>query len=148
MKEKIKTFKNKKEVFTYVVDKFANKKGTVILRGSLVSKPVKMYSDFDLEIYIKKPRKPYYEIVKVKDNLCLISIWFGKYKKGGKISSSKKILVLNGDYMDYMKYIPDKGFYFGKSKVKRECQGLIDWMFKYLRTKNNSTLEHIHKRIK
>lgn len=144
---KINEFRNKDELFKYLIRKFIKKEGTILLRGSLISKKVKNYADFDLEIYITNPRQPYYEIIFINRKLSLISIWFGKYKSGKIIIPPKDLKVIYGKYFSYMNYIKDKGKYLGKDKVKRESQAVIDWMFKYLRNKKIESLEHIQKRI-
>jgi hypothetical protein len=134
----IKSFKNKKEVFIYLIKKFILNEGTILLRGSMINEPVKDFCDFDLEIYTNKKLKPYYEIVFVNKKICLISIWFGKYRIGSQSKMPKKVKLIHGNYFSYMKGLSDK---------RSDSQHVIDWVFKYIRTKNMERLDWINKKI-
>ena len=46
------TFKNKKEVFEYIIQTFPEK--AILIRGSTDYGPIKKFSDMDIEIYGKK----------------------------------------------------------------------------------------------
>jgi hypothetical protein len=119
----MKKFKDKKEVFQYIKRIF--KKYEVCVEGSSNKKSLKNFSDIDVDVFGKNAR-PYYEIVLVGNKLVLISAYFYKNKKN---KSS----------------IKDK--YNNKQKIRRECQLTIDFMFKYLRTKNEKYLESVQKRL-
>ena len=87
-------------------------------------KTLENYSDIDIDIYgIKK--LPYYELFFIGNKLILVNIYFYKSKKD--------------------KHKEDQ--YNQKQKIKRECQLAIDFMFKYLRSKNKKHLESIQRRI-
>ena len=70
-----------------------------MVRGSTATKHTKKFSDFDIEVWATKLKKPYYEIALIKE------------------------------------------------KRKRGCQLLVDFFFKYLRTKDKKYLQSVQKRI-
>ena len=144
---RINNFKNKSELFRYLIKKFIENEGTIILRGSMINKKIKNYDDFDLEMYTTTPRKPYYEVIFIEGKLCLISIWFGKYKISKSIEIPKDVKLIYGKSFSSMSYIKDKGKYSSEDKIKRESQAVIDWLFKYLRNKDLGSLYHVQKRI-
>jgi len=119
----MKKFKDKKQVLKYLQRLFGNNEFAII--GSASNKSFKNFLDIDIEVYGKFD-KPYYEIILVGNKLILISAYFYKDKKNK----------------------PKKDTYNSKQKIKRECQLAIDFMFKYLRTKNKKYLESVQKRIK
>ena len=49
-------FKNKKEVFDYIKNKF--KGGLILVRWSTAFGRVRKFADFDIEVYINSLRKP------------------------------------------------------------------------------------------
>jgi hypothetical protein len=139
--------KNKKEVLGYIKNKFRKQGKLILIRGSIINKPVKNYSDFDIEVYGNTLKKPYYEIIFIKEKLILISVYFYKYKRGKKAKTPKNIKVLYGKYNNKIKPNFKKDEY-NKEKVKRECQMVVDFFFKYLRSKNKKYLDSVQKRIK
>ena len=143
----IRHFKDRGELSDYLVEKFIKDNGTVLLRGSMRENEVEDFSDFDLEIYMGEERKPYYEIAFVEGKIAVISIWFGLYKEGESGVVPEYIKVLHGEYMPYMGYIGDEGSYEGKDEVRRECQSVVDWLFKYMRNGDEECLLHVQKRI-
>ena len=144
---KLRTFKSKNEVFRYLVKNFSKNAKLILIRGSTASKPVKQFSDFDVEVYGKK-KKPYYEIAFVKNNPVLITIYFYKYNEGKKANAPKNVKVIYGRYNNKIKpdFSPDN--YTAKQKITRECQLNIDFMFKYLRSRNKKYLESVQKGLK
>ena len=143
----IKKFSNKKQVFNYLKELFTES-NLILLRGSTAKELIKNFSDIDAEIYSNAIRKPYYEIIFVKDSPVLISAYFYKYKKGKKTKEPKNIKIIKGEYNKSIKPDFSKDSYNNKERIKRECQMAIDFMFKYLRTKNKKELEAIQRRIK
>lgn len=141
-------FNSKGEVFGYVRKNFSRGSKLVLVRGSRVNKPVKKYSDFDIEVHGSCLKKPYYEIVFVKKKPVLVSIYFYKYKKGKKVRSPRNVKVLYGNYNNSIKPDFSKGTYSHKQKIKRECQLVIDFIFKYLRSGDKKYLWYVQKRIK
>jgi hypothetical protein len=148
----MKKFKNKQQVFNYI--KRIGKGRLILVRGSTAKKPIKNFSDVDVEVYSDRLKKPYYEIVSAGRNLVLISIYYYIYQKGGRIKAPKNVKVIYGEYN---KKIDDsfnapkhfaKDTYTPKEKIKRECQMVIDFMFKYLRTKNKKYLASVEKRLR
>jgi len=119
----------------------------ILVRGSTATKSIKKFSDFDIEVWTNKPRKPYYEIAFVKEKPILISVYFYKYKEGKEIQEPPNIKILFGKYNDKIKPSFSKETYKHRRKIKRECQLVVDFFFKYLRTKNKKYLEPIQKRI-
>ena len=85
-------------------------------------------------------KKPYYEIVFLKEKPILISVYYYKYKKGKEAQKPKNVRILFGKYDKEA----DKSFnnpkhfaknkYSQKEKIKRACQLIVDFFFKYLRT--------------
>ena len=140
-------FNNKREIFAYIKRKFSKESELILIRGSTATKSVKKFSDFDIEIYRKKLKKPYYEVVFLKEKPILLSVYFDKYKKGKKIQKPANVKVLYGEYNDKIKPNFSKDTYTHKQKIRRECQLLIDFFFKYLRTKDKKYLNSIQKRI-
>ena len=140
-------FHDKQEVFDYVIKKFSKKNKLILIRGSTAKKPVKNFSDFDIEIWTNKLEKPYYEIAFVSGKIVLISIYFYKYKLGKKVDVPSNVKILFGEYNDQI--IPDfsNDKYTNKEKIKRECQLLVDFFFKYLRRKDKKYLSSVQKRI-
>ncbi len=143
----MKSFTNKNQIYDYLKNKFIDSEGTIILRGSMVKNKIIKFSDFDFEIYNNKPRDPFYEVVLVNKKPVLITIWFGKYSKKKSTIPPKEIKVVFGDYFSYMSYIIDDKEYKGERKVKRECQSVIDRLFKYLRSNEIENIEKINKKI-
>jgi hypothetical protein len=145
----IKNFKNKQELFNYLLEPFSKKSKVILIRGSTAKNPVTQFSDFDIEVYSKKLRKPYYEIVFLGNKLVLLSVYFYKFIDGDKIKTPEKIKVIHGQYNNSIR--PDFSIdsYTNKQKIKRECQLVIDHFFSYLRHKNRlDKLESINKRLK
>jgi hypothetical protein len=142
----MKKFKDKKQVLEYI--KRIAKGRVILIRGSTANKPVKNFSDFDVEVYGNKLKKPCYEIIFLGEKIVLISIYYYKYKIGREIKLPKNVKVIYGKYNDKLipNFIKDK--YTPKQKIKRECQMLIDFMFKYLRTKDKKYLKSVIKRLK
>ncbi len=144
----IKGFNTKEEIFKYLKKLFAQKSKIILIRGSSANREIKKFSDLDIEVYSEKLRKPYYEIAFLKNKPLLISVYFYKYKQGKKIKEPKNVKVLYGEYNNSIKPTFSKDKYNNKQKIQRECQLAVDFMFKYLRTKNKSNLEFVNRRIK
>ena len=140
-------FINEKEVFEYIKKKFSNESKLILVRGSTATKPAKKFGDFDIEIWTIKTKKPYYEIAFIKEKPILISAYFYKYKEGKEIQKPSSIKILHGKYNDKIKPNFCKDSYTHKEKIKRECQLLVDFLFKYLRTKDKKYLQSVQKRI-
>ena len=70
----LQKFKNKPELFDYIKNKFKDAK-LIVLHGSTAYGQIKNFSDFDIEVYGGKVKKPYYELWicgrKSCSNLCL-----------------------------------------------------------------------------
>ena len=144
----MRNFKNKKEVFGYIVRLFKKKSKLILIRGSTAKSKLKIFSDIDAEVHGKNKRKPYYEIIFVNKMPVLISAYFYKYKEGKKEKAPSNLLILHGNYNNNIRPDFSKDNYNNKEKVKRECQIVIDFMFKYLRSKNKIYLEFVQRRIK
>ena len=143
----MKSFNTKKEMFSYINNSFP-KSQVILIRGSTAFKGVKNFSDFDIEIYCNFIQKPIYELAFFKNKIILITIYFYKFKKGKIISPKEKNMrILKGKYNKNLRPDFSKDKYLQKEKVKRECQLLIDFMFKYLRSKDKKYLKSIEKRI-
>ena len=138
----MKTFKNKKDVFNYL-KKFGK---IVLVRGSTAKGRLKSFSDIDVEVYDKK-KKCFYELIFVKRKLILISVNYYDFKEGGKIKLPQNVVVLRGEYNSNL--MPDfkQDKYNSKEKTKRECQLLLDFFMKYLRSKDKKYLKSVQKRI-
>lgn len=140
-------FQNKKELFDYLIEKFSNESKIILIRGSTAKGNIKQFSDIDVEIYSDKLKKPYYNIAFVGKKLILISVYFYKFKDGKKIKEPKNVSIIYGEYNSEIKPDFSEDKYSPKEKIKRECQLLIDFFFKYLRHKNKKDLEPVEKRI-
>ena len=142
----LKNFNNKKEILQYIKNSF--KGDLILIRGSTAYQPAKRFSDFDVEAYGKKPRKPDYEIAFLKEKPILISTYFYKFKPGKKIQKPKNVKILHGKYNDKINPDFSKDTYAPKEKIKKEFQLLVDSFFKYLRHGNKKDLEPVQKRLK
>ncbi|MBU2503935.1 MAG: nucleotidyltransferase domain-containing protein [Nanoarchaeota archaeon] len=119
----IQKFQNQNQLVNNLSKKFG--KYEIEIVGSSAKKLLKHYSDIDIDIYgIEK--KPYYELIFMDNKLVLLTVYFYKSKK----------------------YKNKKETYNAQEKIKRECQLVIDFMFKYLRSKDKRNLEAVQKRIK
>lgn len=143
----IKHFKSKQQVINYIVKLLKKDAECICIQGSTAFKPLKKFSDMDFHYFAKKYKKPYYEIVFVKDKPILISVYHQKYTKGKKIKAPKRINVVYGDYNN--KLVPDfsKAKYKLKDKITRECQLVTDFLFKYFRSGDKTYLEYTQKRL-
>ncbi len=147
----MKKFRNKKQVFNYIKKK--EKARLILVRGSTATKPIKNFSDIDIEVYSNKIKKAYYEIVSVSKNIVLLTIYYYKYKPGKKINAPKNIKIISGEYNEAIEKSFNSSEHFAKDtytqkeKIKRGCQMVIDFMFKYLRTGNKEYLKSVQKRI-
>jgi hypothetical protein len=139
----MRIFKNKTQVFKYIIKEHCSKDDLLLIRGSTAKKPVKQFSDIDAEVRGKNKKRPYYEIVFIQKKIILVTIYFYKYKKGKEVKPPKNIKVIVGKYNNNLK--PD--FTIKKRYIKRECQIAIDFIFKYLRTKNKKFLKNVQKRL-
>src|SRR3989344_5559305 len=90
-------FKNKKEIFNYIKKKFKKSK-LILTRSSSVNKKLKAFYDIDVEVYLNKLKKPYYEIVPLRNKPVLLTVYFYKYKKGKITKEPDNIKILKGDY--------------------------------------------------
>ena len=141
-------FKNKKEIFDYIKKKFEKESKLILIRGSASNKNLKKFSDIDVEVYSNKLKKPYYEIIFLKEKPILVSVYFEKYKTGKKIKESYNVKVLSGKYNNKIKPDFSKENYNNKQKIKRDCQLCVDFLFKYIRSKDKRYLEYLQKKIK
>lgn len=148
----MKAFQDKQQIFDYVGKKFKDSE-LILVRGSTATKPIKDFSDIDLEIWGAKLKKPYYEIIFLKKSPVLITAYFYKYKKGKEITSPTNVKIISGKYNKSLEksftskehFVKDK--YTPKQKIKREIQLATDFFFKYLRTKDKKYLNSVQKRI-
>jgi hemerythrin len=149
-KKKIQKFNQKSDFFNYIKDKF-NKEDLIMVHGSTAYERIKSYSDFDMEIHGKKVKKPYYEIIFIKEKPVLVSVYFKLYNKGTKIKPPKGIKLIKGIYTDKTdtRFIRmyQEGHYNQKEKLKRECQLIADFCFKYFRSKDRKYMQYVQKRI-
>ena len=133
------TFKNKYGVFEYIKKKYS-KAETILVKGSSVNKPLKEFSDIDIEFYQDKPAKPEYEFILVNNKIIIIAY---PYKAGKKIVKiPDNILILKGNYCEK---IENQKNYNWKEKIIRDNQLFLDFLFKYLRTKDSKYLKKIEK---
>lgn len=140
-------FKNKSQVLAYITKRFKPGSRLVLLRGSMSSRPVKNFSDFDVEVYGKRAKKPHYEIVFVKNKIVLVTAYFYRFQKGKIAGPPKGVRALYGRYNDRVKPDFSRDTYTHGEKIQRECQLVMDFFFKYLRTKNAKHLESVQKRL-
>lgn len=144
---KIRSFNNKSKVFDYIRRNFKKSNKLIIVRGSTAIKPIKNFSDIDVEIYGNKIKNEHYELVFVKNKLVLISIHYYLYKNGESIQIPKNVKILYGKYNKNTK--PDFSMKKRNNKemVKRQCQLAIDFFFKYLRSHDKKYLLNVQKRM-
>lgn len=136
----MKSFKSKKEVFEYIKKKYS-KSEAVLIKGSTVNKDLKDFSDIDAEFYQNKPAKPEYELVLVEDKIVLITAY--PYKSGKPINKiPDNVLVLKGDYCEQLE---NQKEYSKEEREVRNNQLFLDFLFKYLRTKDKKYLETVEK---
>jgi predicted nucleotidyltransferase len=147
---KIENFDKQERILKYIVGTFSKESEVILIRGSTAHKKAKLFSDFDIEVYTKnKLKKPYYEIALLKDKLVLISVYFYKYVNGKPTSRlQSNVKVLYGQFNDKLNPEFSKDKYNSEEKTKRECQLLLDFFLKYLRTKDKKYLNSIQKRVK
>lgn len=138
-------FDNKTKLFDWLVQSIDGK--VILVRGSTAFGPVKKFSDFDIEVWGEKKRDEYYDVIVVGNKITLLTINFYKYKSGPKIKKPKNIRVLKGLYNKNLEPEFTRETRTGDRKVKRECQLLLDFMFKYLRSGDKKALRSVQKRI-
>ncbi len=139
-KMKIRKFKNKKEAFKYIKKKYSSAEA-ILIKGSVVRGEIKEFSDIDIEFYQDKPAKPEYELILVDNKLVLITAY--PYKAGKKINNvPENVLVLKGNYC---KQIENQKPYSKQERTIRDNQMFLDFLFKYLRTKDSKYLKTIEK---
>lgn len=139
----MKILKTKKQVFDYIKRKYLimGKTKSILIKGSSVNSDLREFSDIDVEVYQEEKRKPEYEIVLVGGNLVLITTYF--YKPGKKLKSNlKNSLLIHGDYYEP---IENQGDYTEEERKVRDNQLFLDFLFKYLRTKNPKYLSSVDK---
>jgi predicted nucleotidyltransferase len=144
---KVNEFQNKTKLIKYIKNLFVDSE-VILIRGSTAKGKIKEFSDFDVEVYSNKLRKPYSEIILINKKPALISTYFYKYKKDEIAKEPENVLLIKGAYNSSTKPNNDKDTYSKKEELKRECQMVLDLMFQYLRNKNTDSLENIQKRIK
>ena len=144
----IRGFKNKDEIFDYIRKRFINS-NLILVHGSTALRPVKRFSDFDIEIYSKHLRKPYYEIAFCRNKPVLITIYFYEYKGGKKVKPPQSIKVIHGKYrkIEHDDWTKKKSIYNQKERLRRECQLVTDFLFKYVRSNDRQYLKYTQKRI-
>ena len=143
----INSFKSKTELYNYIKNKFYNSK-MILLSGSMVSKKVKNFSDFDIEVHMPngEKKRPYYELIFVSDKLCLLTIYFCKFREGKTIKPPIDKKVIFGNYNN--NYRPSgRNSYTVKQRIRRENQLILDIFFKYIRHREKKYLEWVAKRI-
>lgn len=149
----IHQFNSKKEIFDYILTFSKLNSDLVLIRGSTAKGNVKKFSDFDVEIYGQKEKFPYYEICLLKKKVILITIYFRKNIKGNKINPPEKIKILKGLYTDKIQKIFDMNWnkkeeLTSKQKINRECQLIVDFLFKFLRTGSEKHIKLVQERLK
>ena len=144
----MRAFANKTAVFEHLKKKFAKGSKLIIVKGSTVTKPVRRFSDFDVEVWCKKPRKPYYEIAFVRAKAILISAYFYRYKEGKQAQTPPNTKILHGKYNSKIRTYFSKESYTPRQITTRECHLVADFMFKYMRSKDKEYLNAVQKRIK
>jgi hypothetical protein len=147
--EIVRRFKNKNLLFEEIKKDFTDSK-IILIRGSTAFGKVKRFSDFDVEVYQNRKRKPHYEVIFVENKLTLLTIYFYKYNKGKEKRPPKEIKIIKGDNFFNNNIIPnfEKDKYTNNEKVIRESQLLLDFLFKYLRSNDEKYLTSVQKRIK
>jgi len=136
----MKKFENKLEVFEYIKKKYSKSK-TVLIRGSTAKGRINDFSDIDIEFYQNKPAKPEYELILVNNRLVLMTAY--PYRAGKNITQiPKNVIVLIGKYCEQ---IENQKGYTKKERLIRDNQMFIDFLFKYLRTKNSKYFKIIEK---
>ncbi len=144
---KIKKFNSKEEVSNYVIRMFKKDAKCICIRGSTAYKPLRAFSDIDFEYYSKKYKKPYYEIVFVGKKLVLICAYHQNFVEGKKIKVPKGVKLLYGEYNKNLNPEFRRKMYDQKEKITRECQIAVDFMFKYLRSKDEKVLRYVQRRL-
>ncbi len=146
----ISHFKNKEAVFEYTLRKFSKDSKIIAVTGSTARKPIREFSDIDINIWGKSIKKPHYEIIFVNKKPVLVSIYFYKYKRGKETSPPTKFRILYGKFNDNIELFQgmDALKYNHKESIKRQCQLIIDFAFKYFRSKDEKYLGYIQKRIR
>lgn len=136
----MKLFKTKGEAFEYIKQKYENAE-TILIKGSTFKGEIKEFSDIDVEFYQDKPAKPEYELILIDSDLVLISAY--PYKTGKRLGKiPKNVLILKGNYCEQIDIQED---YSSEEKVIRDNQMFLDFLFKYLRTKNDKLLNKLDK---
>ncbi len=136
----MKSFSSKQEVFDYLKEKYSNAKA-IVIQGSTAKGDIKEFSDIDLIFYQDKPAKPEYELILVNNKLVLISAY--PYKAGKRLKEiPENALVLKGEYYEQ---IDNQTEYDKKERVLRDNQMFLDFLFKYLRTKDIKYLDNLDK---
>ena len=77
----------------------------------------------------------------------LISVYFYKYRNGRVITPEKNVRILYGKYNKNLKPDFSREEYTPGQRIKRECQMVVDSLFRYLRHKDKKDLERVQKRI-
>lgn len=138
----MKEFKDKTEVFEYIKRKYSNA-DSVLVRGSSIDGLVD-FGDIDVEFYQKNPAKPEYELILVESKLVLISAY--PYKIGKRVKDiPDNVLVLKGSYYEQ---IDNQEEYTESEKRIRDNQMAIDFLFKYIRTKDKKHLKTVEKYLR
>jgi len=143
-------FLNNEEVFKYIKKKFSAGNKLILIRGSTATAQANKFSDFDIEVFGSKPKKPDYEIAFIKEQPVLITAYYYKYRAGEETQEPTNVKIILGRYNENVeKSIKDssKEVYTSKQKIKREVQLAIDSFFKYLRTNNKEYLKPVQRRI-
>jgi predicted nucleotidyltransferase len=147
----MRKFKSKDQALEYIKRKFFKNK-LILIRGSTANGSINNFSDIDVEVY-GEIKKPYYELIFISNKLVLITTYFYKYEKGEKMKSPKNVRVLKGEYNINIEKSFHSSSHFAKDtyssqqKIIRETQLAMDFMFKYLRSKDKIYLESVQKRI-
>ena len=143
----MQVFKNKQEIFSYLKRKLSGENKVIIVKGSTAYGAIKAFSDIDVEVYGEKMNKPYYELIFLREKPVLVSVYFNRYQEGEPIKPKSNMRVIYGKYNNNLipdsaneKYNPEQG-------VRRECQMVVDALFKYIRHKDKKDLERVQKRI-
>jgi len=138
----MKQFNTKEKVFEHIKKKYSNlhPKG-IIIQGSTAKGKIKDFSDIDVVVYSEESHKPDYELCCLNKKLVLITTYF--YKAGREINQiPENTVVLEGNCYEQIDIQKD---YTKEERGIRDNQMFLDFLFKYLRTKNEGFLDKLDK---
>ena len=142
---------NREELEKYIISQCDNHATTILIKGSTAHGEINEFSDFDIEVYGEKAFNPKYLFAFFNQKVILITILYMGKIEGEKTDPPKKIKIVKGHYTKSMdKAIFSEGNpneYLREEWVVRKRQVIIDELFKYLRHKDEKTLEDIQKKL-